>query len=403
MLEKYYRFNKVAGLNIEVNKDGSTILHACLLTINGNELNIEQKITGLTDINELKKYIPAKTPLAVNLVGKGVLIKQTDRIESEGDLNFANILPNAKEEDFYTQLFTSGNKSFIALIRKQEADKWINLLRKLDFIPVAFSLGPFTINQVISQLNVYEQDFTFNGHIIKRSDQNDWITYQYNESAASVYPFKLENEQIDEALLIPYAAAFQLALYPNIGLIKGNITSLDQELRKRAGIIKLKVQGAIILVVFFMLLLANFFLFSYYNTSNLSMAGRVGQSTKLASSAASLADSLKAKRQLLTTMGWEGKTDKSILIDQIAQLLPEDVSWQQVAIDPVGPNPDHGINQQVFANKQIRIIGISERLIPVNEWMARLKTKKWIKDVQLQNYYYNNELNTGQFVVTITY
>jgi len=39
----------------------------------------------------------------------------------------------------------------------------------------------------------------------------------------------------------------------------------------------------------------------------------------------------------------------------------------------------------------------------VNEWMARIKTKHWAKDVQLENYSFNNELNTGQFIVNITY
>ncbi|OKS87289.1 hypothetical protein [Mucilaginibacter polytrichastri] len=403
MFEKYYRFNKVAGLNIEVDKDGNASYSACLLSITGNQLALDQKITGLNDINELKKHIPAKTIIAVNLVGKGVLIKQTASITSEDELNFASILPNAQERDFYTQLFNSGDKLFVSFIRQQEADKWIAQLKNLDFIPVVFSLGPFVIGQVINQLNIYGQEIVFDNHVIQRDEQLNWITYQYSLSASSAYPFKLENEQIDEALLLPYAAAFQLALYPNIDLIRANHVTLSDQLQKRSDGIKLKVQSATVLVCFFVLLLGNFLLFSYYNSANLKLAGQVGQSVKLANNAESLADSLKAKQQLLAAIGWEGKVDKSIMIDQIAQLLPAEVNWQQVAVDPLGPNPDHGVSQDVFASRQIRINGTSARIIPVNEWIARLKTKSWVKNVQLQSYYFNNELNTGQFVVAINY
>jgi hypothetical protein len=47
------------------------------------------------------------------------------------------------------------------------------------------------------------------------------------------------------------------------------------------------------------------------------------------------------------------------------------------------------------------VTGKSERIIPVNEWIARVKTQKWVKNVQLDSYTFSNELNTGQFTVLL--
>jgi len=57
----------------------------------------------------------------------------------------------------------------------------------------------------------------------------------------------------------------------------------------------------------------------------------------------------------------------------------------------------------VFSDRKIVITGYSEKIIPVNEWMARIKTKTWVKNIQLENFTYNNELNTDQFTISINY
>ncbi|WCT13661.1 PilN domain-containing protein [Mucilaginibacter jinjuensis] len=402
MLDKYCRFSKVAGVSIEIQMNGNALAHICLLAISGNQLTIEKKMVKLTDINEIKKLLPEKTIVAINLTGKGILIKQSvTPFQNETDLS--TIIPNAKTEDFYTQIFDSGKGSFVSLIRKAEADRWVIQLQELGLVPVALSLGPFVVNQIIPQLNVYGQELIFDRHVILRDEQNAWLSYKYVATATAVFPFKLENEQIDESLLLPYACAFQLALYPNITLTQTNAEILNKELLNRIDHNKLKVKGMAILIGLFTLLLINFLLFSYFTSSNMKLATQVGQSTILANNAASVADSVRMKKKLLEMIGWEHKINKSALIDQIAQLLPEELYWQQVSVDPSEVNQDHGVTQNTFAARQIRVTGTSVRLIPVNEWIARLKTKPWIKDVQLQSYNYNNELDTGEYVVVITY
>lgn len=95
--------------------------------------------------------------------------------------------------------------------------------------------------------------------------------------------------------------------------------------------------------------------------------------------------------------------NKSAMLDQLASLLPDGITWTEAAIDPVDQAATRVQKSVAFFSRRIRITGNSEKIIPVNEWMARIKTKSWVKNVQLDSYALNSELNTGQFVVLIDY
>src|ERR1700749_1490280 len=149
MLEKYYRINQAVGVSIHVLQSGSLQISACRVTVENNQLSFEKKIIDLVNIEELKKHFPARSFVALNLSGKGILQKQVERTEEIDQRNFSKILPNGNMDDFYVQNFISDSQSFVSVIRKAEADKWIKQFNKLEFIPLQFSLGPFPVNNII--------------------------------------------------------------------------------------------------------------------------------------------------------------------------------------------------------------------------------------------------------------
>jgi len=403
MLEQYYRINEATGVNVAIAQDGNVAIAACSVSIANNKLNFEKKLTDLVNIDELSKHLPAKTIIALNLSGKGIIQKQTEKIEDIDQNNFNKILPNAKLEDFYVQNFISGNQSFVSIIRKTEADKWINQLNAAGFAPLMLSLGPFPVQNIISQVNIYGNEIIFNDHNILRNEQLEWISYQYNESDLSPFPLKVESESISEKLLIPYAVAFQLVLANSLPLISADVPPLQADFKRLVEGKKIKVQSSLILCGFFALLLANFFWFSWLNSNNAKLTDQVSISAQSSEDIQKINDEIQQKEALLKTLGWENAINKSVLIDQVASLLPQEVSWREAAIDPIDLSGSRNQRTSVFFNRKIRIMGNSEKIIPVNEWIARIKTQAWVKNVQLDSYAYNNELNTGQFTILIDY
>jgi Tfp pilus assembly protein PilN len=403
MLEKYYRINGAVGVGIKINPGGNAEISACSITISQNKLDFEKKITGLQNIEELSKHFPAKALLALNLSGKGILQKQIDKTEEINPTNFSKILPNAEIGDFYIQNFISGGKSFVSVIRKTEADKWINHLQVLGFTPLMLSLGPFPVQNIISQLNVYGGDLVFDGHVIGRNEQSEWLSYQYDGAVSAPFPLKAESESLHEKIIVPYAAAFQLTLGAYSGAITAEVPLLAAAYQETESERRLKVQGFLVLSAFFILLLVNFLVLSWLNASNARLTEQVSRSAQSTVDLQKINEQVQQKEALLKTLGYEAAVNKSVLIDQVASLLPDGVNLTEAALDPVDLNSSRNQKAIVFFSRKIRVTGNSDKIIPVNEWIARVKTLKWVKNVQLDSFTVNPDLNTGQFIIVIDY
>ncbi|MCO5949830.1 hypothetical protein [Mucilaginibacter flavidus] len=403
MLQQYYHINEAAGISIGIGKDGVYTVSACSVTVEKKQLQIKAKLPALNKISDVAKQMPARSLGALNLYGRGVLQKQIEKTEEINQNNFSQILPNGNIADFYVQNFISGNYSFVSVIRRAEADKWIALVNEAGFSVVMLSLGPFPVKHVLPQLNVYGNEIKFDGNVINRNEQSEWVSTKYEEGAVSDFPVKIESESIDEKLIIAYVNAFQLVLSSKIDVIQADVPDLSVVLQKVTEEKKLKVYGALVLGVFFVLLLVNFFIFSTLNSSN-------GKLTELVSRSAQNSDDLQQtnlmvhqKDSLTKVLGWEGGINKAALIDQVASMLPPEITWKEAWVDPVDQAASRNQKTILFSTRKIRITGNSERIIPVNEWIARIKTKNWVKNVQLDSYAFSSEQNTGIFTIVIDY
>ena len=403
MLEQHYRINQAIGVSIHILPNGSLQINACEIAIEQNRLNFVKKVIDINALEELKKHFTAKGALALNLSGKGILQKQIERTELIDQQNFSKVLPNGKVEDFYVQNFISGSHSFVSVIRKTEADKWISQLNEFGFTTLMLSIGPFPVQHILPQLNVYDQEVIFNGNIIQRNEQSEWTAYQYKENAIAPFPLKIESEGINEKLVVAYASAFQLVMADSVQGIQAEVPALQTAFQEILNDKKLKVKASMLLAVFFLLLLANFLLLSWLNSSNGQLSAQVSQSNQSSVDIQSMNDQIKQKEALMQNLGWDEGINKSVLIDQVASLLPKDISWKEIAVNPVDIAAGRAARLLVFSARQLRITGSSAKIIPVNEWIARIKTKSWVKDVQLDSYTFNSEMNTGQFILIITY
>jgi len=400
-LDPYYRIGKVTGLNIQLTGEGQ-LISLCSVEASGNQLDIIKKKTGITVLAQLKEMLPAKTVIALNISGKGILQRRIDRAEAIDAGIFSAILPNAKLEDFYVQNFISGEYSFVSVVRKSEADRWISGLGELGFEPLMLSLGVFPVEQILPQLNIYEAEAVIAGQLVERNQKGEWVDVQPSD-AEPQFVFKLGSEKIDQSLLVPYAAAFQLVMVNQLDPIAADVEGLQQALESRLAEQKLKVQGAIVLAGIFILLLANFILLSWLNSSNAALSEQVGKFAQNSNNEQQMAERIKEKEALLRTLGWDGGVNKSVLIDQVASLLPPEVKLREIAVNPVDIAGSRLQKGTVFYDRKLVISGNSEKIIPVNEWIARIETRAWVKHIRLENFSYNNELNTGQFTVSIDY
>jgi len=403
ILEPYYRISNVTGISLEMRNDGTIQWHLCSVSARGKELHLGEKISGITSLSGVTDYLRAKTAVALNLTGKGILHKRVEKLESIDQQVFGGIMPNANLEDFYVQHFPSGQWSFVSMIRKTEADRWLSQLKEMGWVPLMLSLGGFPIVHIIHQLNLYESEITIAGHYVTRSPQSEWIDYQFKEGSAAQFPVKLASERIDERLLVPYAAAFQLVMNDALKPVAAMAPALDSTLTARLARNKFRTNASVVIAVFFVLLLTNFLFLSHLQQANEQLSLQAGQFERSALSSSDRQAAITEKERLLRDMGWEDGTKKSILIDQLASLMPEEVQLREVAVDPQDIVASRSEKATVFADRMLKIIGTSDKVVTVSEWMARIKLRPWVKQVRMDSYAYDRDLRTGIFVMTLNY
>jgi Tfp pilus assembly protein PilN len=403
MLNQFFRINIAIGIGLTIHSDGFLSIAACKIVKQNNQLDFEEKLTGLKSLEELSKRLPHQAPVSLNISGKGILYKQVEKMEEITPLNFSQLLPNAHFEDFYIQNFRSGERSFVAVIRKTEADKWLAEFKNLGLNVVMLSLGPYPAYHILPQLNFYDEEVIFDGHLIQRDEQKHWVNYRYERSARSPFSLKIESEKIDEQLVIAYASAFQLVMAAQLEPVPAGVQELESAYQKALSVKWIKAYGAIVLFLVFLLLIINFIAFSWIENDNVKAAYQVSRSAQSTNDIKGIAEQIKQKEQKLSILGWDGGLNKAYLIDQLASNLPEQITWKEIAVNPIDLSQSRVQKTLSFKDRQIRVTGFSEQIIPVNEWMARIKIKNWVKGVQLESYNFNPELNTGQFTLVIAY
>ncbi|MGN6640298.1 MAG: hypothetical protein ACTHJ8_15420 [Mucilaginibacter sp.] len=400
---KYYRFGKAAGLGVVIGSGGDMVFNLAMVELSGDSMDITTKLAGMTDVEKVASRIPPKVPIALNISGKGILYKKVGRIDTMDQEAFARILPNAVLTDFYVQNFVSGDFSHVALMRRTDADRLLGRLKGLGLQALMLSLGPFPIERVLGQLNIYESEYVIDGHKISRNEKGEWISYQYKEGEQSPFPIKLASEPVDEKIVIPYAMAFQLALAAEIDRIGADADNLSPLLERRLSANRVKVQGLIVLSVFFLLLLVNTVWFSSLNASNNKLNEQVSIDTQNSTDIQKISTLSKNKESRLRSLGWDEGVNKAIMIDRVLALMPAELTLSAVNVNPEDLARTRLMKTETFEDRVLKINGVAAEILPVNEWIARLKTVSWVKNISLVNYTFDNDKSIGSFAIKIKY
>ncbi|MES2063496.1 MAG: hypothetical protein V4456_16325 [Bacteroidota bacterium] len=403
MFEEYYHIEQCTGISILIGRSGELRVTACSVQKKKNELLIVKKLTGLEDLKRLPEHLPAKALVSLNISGKGVIHKRVDRLETITAENFRQLLPNADIQDFFVQHFPSGPYSFVSVIRKNEAEKWLGQLEEFGFQTIMLSLGPFPVFHLSKQLNVYGGELLFAGHMITRDEEQQWQNYVYTEDTVAPFPLKVDLEAMDETLLIPYAAAFQVVLQTRFDPVKAAAESVDKVMESQLGKKKFRLFGLFLLGFFLLILSVNAFVFSSLFAENNELEARVSTTAQNTADMSSIDNEVKEKEALLKKFGWDKGADKAIFIDRIASILPDELTLDEINVNPVDPAASRKEKSLQFKDGSIWVNGHSASILPVNEWVARIKILPWVKSCAVQNFSVNREKNTGQFTVIITF
>jgi Tfp pilus assembly protein PilN len=212
---------------------------------------------------------------------------------------------------------------------------------------------------------------------------------------------KIGIEPIGEQFILAYAAAFQLALFHQLTPLSISIERVDHNLEEFGEKQKFSFRLATIAIAFFVLLLINFLLFSYYGDKNSSLSAQVSQSSASMETSQQTESEILKKEQLLKEIGWNKGKSYAWLADQLGQTVPASIELTEMSINPLDATVSNRLRKQVYQSGVIKVAGVTPELTSINDWVYVLKGKPWVKQVRLDNFSPSQEENRQQFSFTI--
>lgn len=395
--------NNCSGAEIHLKQDGSCSVRMVSLSISKKQIHIEAKKEYSGMMPEVLEKSDLEGPLAITVTGKGVLIKKTACLEIITEQSLQHLFPHMKLSEFYIQHFSSGAFSYIAVIRKEIAERIISSFKGIGLDVVIFSLGPFVADQICPQINVYGEILRFDGHQVIFDENKNWREYSFSADTKAEFPIKVDIEIMPEQFLLAYAVAFQLALHERLDLIEVEANEIKNNLSEFLARLKFKQIGMLMLVFFFVLLMGNFLLLSHYNSANQDLINATGEKSYVFENRQKLEEDVKMKEIKLLKLGWNKGFRYAYICDQIGQTVPKEIKLNELQINTLSSTTTGILDEPEPKNGVIRIKGQTGSIYAVNNWIYTLKDKSWVKEVKLEKYTADDQKQVQVFTMFLSY
>jgi len=214
---------------------------------------------------------------------------------------------------------------------------------------------------------------------------------------------KVGIEALPGQFLIAYASAFQLALYPRLPAVSLPAPGIEHNLEEFEQKQRFNFRAVVVLSGFFVLLLLNFLLFSYFNSANETLLSQVSQTSASLENLQHTEKEIASNEKLLQELGWNKGIRLSYLADQLGQTLPSSLRLKELGINRLNVTDTGRQRKEIYDTGKIKIRGEASDPAALNNWIYILKEKDWAKQVNLDSFSPSGDDNTQEFTITINY
>lgn len=359
--------DNIAFVQVEKNKSG--------LIISKNEL--------FETIESLSKE---KTNCAAVLVINNIHVLQK---EIQGtDPNDKKLLhkafPNLIADDFYYEIWRKDTISIISICRKSYVDDLIHSIQS-SFKITAVSLGVCAIANLT--------DFAL-PDVIATNTQTLFLSREEN----IIHPEKKQNKNysinelnISNANILGFAALLKL-IFPgkNSGTITDLNTLLTEEFKQKTFFEKgIKIGVGFI----FIILIINFFLFSYYFDKATVMNEKVSLNKTDIENVKYIKQRIKDKEEILKNFTNISSSRSALLINKITSVLPSSILLSEIFYHPLEKKVKDE-EQIISLDNTINISGTTLSNQAFTSWIENIEKIKSIKEVTIISFGKNSENET---------
>jgi len=384
-------FKKTTGIFIKILSDEKLYFHAISLTIDKNNINITNNITTENE-KEILDFLDPKSPLFINIEGKGVLHKENKLGTNKKNIN--RIFPNININDFSFQFFQpESGKGFVSLIRKTALNKIKDKFETKGHFIIDISLGPFTAFFLREMLDSGEDGFMAGSHkvvlengliksiIVNSDDQENYYINDIKLSSVVLPVFSQVASYIAEEKVV----------------LNDDLDCNDNEFKYFK---YFKKSGIALLVIVFSLLLVNYMFFEKYKNKRDELSLTAIQNKNDVEKIESLNRDIELAENIVENSGIARVTFFSFYADRIASFLPSKIVLTEMWVQP--------IMDKLKEEKEIRYVrsgilvkGTTGSDLQFNSWQRSLEKEEWVNDITIINYFRDNQNSPAEFEIEI--
>ena len=340
-----------------------------------SELIIEDSFSFNT-IDELQDKVDKNTPLFLIINDDQVISKKI--IQSSDDTAILTAFPNLNIEEFYTEIYTNTEQTFVNICRKESVEKILEEFTNTDYHIIGFSLGNLSavnLCEILENKNISTSNST-----IKYGDAivEDIIPNQVNETTYHINGLDVTNKN-----LLSFSGVFTYitAIQKTSSNFKNINEKLTANFKER---VFFNTGFKVGLGSIFILLLISFLFFSNYNSKIQELDANLFSKKTQIEALKTLKEEVNQKEKILKAYVSES-SKVSWYLDQLGINVPHSIQLSEMNWQPLLSTIKEG--KEIKPQKNTLFIkGTTLKPSEFSSWVAQLEQTEWIKKVQYNDY-----------------
>jgi Tfp pilus assembly protein PilN len=343
-----------------------------------NELIVVQKFTSI-QFEDILKKLTKNYPVILHLEGDNIVSKVVDdKPNYEQELIF-----KSNKDDFYFYEYQQTSKIYLSVIRKTEAEVFVNKIGNQNRLVVNLTLGPYALIH-LGLIHKQKTEFSspFNKLIIHKNLVLDISTNTSDNTTL----FKIQDEEY---------STFELPLLASFLDYKFTASKLKNETLLKHNTEEQKYKtytfffGSLSLVIIVLLLMVGHFVLQYQHETLLKKKEAHLVAQRNYEHINKLKEELAIKEKMFHSSGLSNHQYFTKYIVEIGNLLNETSNLTLIEVFPVKKriDPNEKVHYQI---NEIAVYGEVQNDGDFNDWLSKLKLQNWIRKVEIKNYDYES-------------
>lgn len=387
--KKYLVKSEVCAVELCYTEEG-TVYYFTQLRTKKNKLEISASGTCPDVLTLPESILKNKIPLLLILNGKGIILKKitlNENSEDELDQLIRQNLPAIQATDFYIQAYKQkDNSMFLSLCRKEQLDTVLNEFKNKKHELAGIFIGAPSIiglEPLWNNFNVIPTSL----HSAELSNSTlDVLSPNTSDADAGI---QLEELKISRTHTLGFAGSLSYLMQRPIAT--NHNTELLALQTKHTEANKFRFLTIVTVGIAFVTAIINVAFYTTYFDKNNKLETELSVYQGKYEQINQLLSDYQKNKDLIENAGVLNKNKLSEYADKIGKTLPDEVVLSELYFNPKKEDEESEDSLVTFQNKSLVLRGNCGKSFIVNEWINVLKMQKFIKDVSLEKFVYNNE------------